>query len=151
MVSEYPQAMCGQVAPHVAKANAWDILVATRNQFDVSVNVTVGCPSGYGPSAVTVTCPVPLGRVSVTVALPEESVLAMHEVAAVLHSVGGETLVLVVESVPPVVVNRMLAPAGVAPELPTFKVTFRLNEEPVCASPVFVSVAAGFPTTIHPP
>ena len=75
----------------------------------------------------------------------------MHEVAAVLHSVGGETLVLVVESVPPVVVNRMLAPCWVAPEFPTLRVAVNVKEEPVLASPVFVSVAAGFPTTIHPP
>ena len=59
---------------------------------------------------MTETGPVPFGNVSVTVALPEESVLAMHEVPAVLHGVGGETLELVVESVPPVVVNSMVAP-----------------------------------------
>ena len=37
----------------------------------VSVNVTTGCPSPYGPSAVTCTGPELDGKVSVTFAIPD--------------------------------------------------------------------------------
>ncbi len=111
--------MSGVVLPdRLAAAHLASEYRRSTAQFDVSVNVATGCPSGHGPSAVTVTFPVPFGNVSVTVALPEESVVAIR-----------------LESVPPVVVNKMLAPCGVAPEIPTFNVAVNVSEEPVCASP----------------
>jgi hypothetical protein len=67
-------------------------------------------------------------------------------------------LVVPSESVPPLVaVNRTLAPVFVPPDEPADSVTVNgvgkvVPFIPVCPPPVvFASVAAGLPTTIHPP
>jgi len=60
---------------------------------DVSVNVTTGCPSPYGPSAVTCTAPALAGKVSTTEATPEVFVVTSR-----------------LDSVPESVVKNMSAP-----------------------------------------
>ena len=114
---------------------------------EVSVNVATGCPNPYGASAVTVTPSAVDGSVSVTDATPELLVTAIIF----------EPLVVPFESEPALVVKRMLAPALPPPDVPAVNVTVKgtgsvLPGDPVCASPsVLANVAAGFPTTIHPP
>ena len=66
-------------------------------------------------------------------------------------------LLLPFDNVPAVAVNKTLAPVFVPPDCPGFNVTVKaagsvVPTPPVCPSPpLFVNVAAGFPTTIHPP
>jgi len=115
---------------------------------EVSVNVgATGWPKPYGPSAVTVTPSAVDGSVRVTDAMPELFVTAITF----------EPLLVPVESDPALAVNRMLAPVLLPPDEPGVSVTVRgvgsvLPLGPVCTSPlVLANVAAGLPTTIHPP
>lgn len=108
--------------------------------------MATGCPSPYGPSAVTFTGPAAEGNVSVTEATPELSVIAI--------TLG--PLLVPFESVPALVLNRMLAPVFVPPDEPGSSVTVSgfaraVPAAPDCPLPVCVNVAGGFPTTIHPP
>jgi len=81
---------------------------------DVSVNVTTGCPSPYGPSAVTCTAPALAGKVSTTEATPEVFVVTSR-----------------LDSVPESVVKNMSAPAPeVPPDFPGAKVTERVRFVP---------------------
>lgn len=111
------------------------------------MNVATGCPSPYGPSAVTVTVPALDGSVKVTDATPELFVTAMTFAP----------LLVPFDTVPAVAVNSTLAPVFVPRDCPGFNVTVKATGSvvptlPVCPSPpLFVNVAAGFPTTIHPP
>src|ERR1700722_7450269 len=102
----------------------------------VTVNATFGCPSPYGPSAVTCNAPAFAGNVSTTAAFPDEFVVTVR-----------------FESVPADAVNSTSAPAALPPDEPGFRVTDKFTfvpGAPDCPSPCFVSVAARFPTTIHP-
>ena len=49
------------------------------------------------------------------------------------------------------VLNRRLATCGVAPEFPTFNVAVKVSENRFVRRQPSLSVAAGLPTTIHPP
>jgi hypothetical protein len=68
-----------------------------------------------------------------------------------------EPLLVPLESDPSLAVKRMLAPVLVPPDWPGLNVTVKASGSvlpalPVCPSPlVLASVAAGLPTTIHPP
>ena len=113
----------------------------------VSLNVATGCPSPYGPSAVTVTGPALPGSVNVTDATPELLVTAITLVP----------LVVPFDSDPALVLNKTLAPVLVPPDDPGFKVIAKAWGTGAPTPPVWLfppvmgNVAAGFPTTIHPP
>jgi hypothetical protein len=67
-----------------------------------------------------------------------------------------EPLAVPFDSVPLSVENRTLPPASEAPDDPAARVTIKgfastVPAVPVWPLPVVVNVAAGFPTTIHPP
>ncbi len=67
-----------------------------------------------------------------------------------------EPLVIPFDSDPPSVENRTLPPASEPPDDPAARVTVNgfasaVPAVPVWPLPVVVNVAAGFPTTIHPP
>ena len=110
------------------------------------MNVAIGCPNPYGPSAVTFTLPAVAGSVSVTDATPELFVTAITCVP----------LVVPFDSKPALLENKMLAPASDPPDEPAAKVTVNgfasaLPAFPDWPLPVVVNVAAGLPTTIQPP
>ena len=96
---------------------------------------------------MTVTVPAVDGRVRVTEAVPEVLVVAITLVP----------LAVPFESVPAEVVNRISAPLAVKPEGIEDSVTESDCNRAVPAlpdwllPPVMASVAAGLPTTIHPP
>lgn len=72
-----------------------------------------------------------------TVAVPVESVVTMRD-----------------ESTPESVVKRIEAPCAEPPDWPGLRSTERVTGVPGgadCASPCFVRVAAGFPTSSQPP
>ncbi len=128
--------MFGVVLPdRLAAAHLASEYRRSAAQFDVSVNVATGCPSGHGPSAVTVTCPVPFGNVSVAVALPDESVS---------HNSAGERA-------PGRREQNARALRSRARRSNVQRCGQRQRRASLTVSRVFVSVAAGFPTTIHPP
>ena len=101
----------------------------------VSVNVAIGCPSPYGPSAVTVTGPAVDGNVSVTGGVtPEPFVTTIIFCPLCVPS----------DSTPPLAVNNTLAPIAVPPDCPGVRVTAngRGSGEPllpVCPSPPVVA------------
>ena len=116
------------------------------------MKVTLGWPKANGPSAVTLTGPVEFGSVKVTVAIPELLVTAITLVP--VNTCSEPTCRFCKEPLPEATLKNTLAPVAVPPDPAGESVTasvIAVPWVPLPGSVVLLSVAAGLPTTNHPP